>query len=719
MPLTGPVPSQVSISPDGKCASYLRPRDDNREYMELWLVELASGEVRQLLAGVPEQALAAIGEAESEEEKAERERRRRFAYGITAYAWHPERDEILIPAKGAAFLLQVADGTARRVTPSHTRQNGIQYSANGNFVSYVRNGDLYFTHIASGDETRITQDGGGTVANGLPEFIAQEEMKRFDGHWWSPDESAIAFARVDTASIAQTNRYEASADGTQVVAQRYPMAGAANAEVRLGIANLQSGEVLWLDWSLAADDYLARVQFAPDGSLYVQAQSRDQKRLALRQFEDGRWREIITETAAKWINLGDRLKFLADGRLLWISEQSGTPQITIHHRNGHSEPLNAGLGRINRILGATNEHAWATGHRNDPTLQHLYRIALDTGDCQQLTGSSATWHEGAVNADKGVVVAIRSGSETPSALQVLDEFNCRDVLKVAIDAHHPYFPFLKAHSEPEIHDLQPRSNKPNGPRLHYRIAKPTRWDANRRYPVVVHVYGGPGVQRARQDFAPLMLQLFAQAGFGVFELDNRGSANRNLDFEQAIYGRLGHVEVEDQFEGVKMLRELPWVDPERIGIFGHSYGGYMVLKCLANGIDFASGVAVAPVTDWRLYDTHYTERYLGTPQQNPEGYAKSAALSDAASIQAPLLLMHGMADDNVLFAHSLKLIKNLQDAGTPFELMTYPNAKHALQERSVAIHRYNAVLDFFRRTLQSKEPPRQGGRMVTAKPPSR
>ena len=279
-------------------------------------------------------------------------------------------------------------------------------------------------------------------------------------------------------------------------------------------------------------------------------------------------------------------------------------------------------------------------------------------------------------------------------LQVLEEGRWRDILALSIDAHHPYFPFLEAHSQPVIGAL--RGDEP----LYYRITKPTGFDSSRRYPVVVHVYGGPGVQRVRAEFSPLTLQLFAQAGFGVFELDNRGSANRTLDFEQAIHGCLGHVEVEDQLKGVQMLRRLDWVDPERIGIFGHSYGGYMVLKCLANGIGFAAGVAVAPVVDWRLYDTHYTERYLGTPQDNPQGYARSSVLPEAASIQVPLLLMHGMADDNVLFAHSLKLIKALQDAGTPFELMTYPGAKHALQERSVAIHRYNAILEFFRRTLR-------------------
>ena len=708
MPLTGPVPSQVKISPDGTCASYLRPADDNRERLELWLVELSSGATRQLLAEVDEPTATAM----TAQEKAERERRRQFAHGITTYAWHPTRSEILFPANGAAFVLDVADQTVRPITPPNTRQSGIQYSPRGSFVSYVRDGNLHFTNIASGEETRLTRDGAGTVTNGLPEFIAQEEMGRFVGHWWSPDESVIAFTRVDTAPIEPSSRVEFGADGMEVVAQRYPRAGAANAEVRLGVVDRLNNEVRWLEWQLADDDYLARVQFAPDGALYVQAQSRDQKRLALRRFEDGRWREIVTETDAKWINLGERLTVLKDGRLLWVSKRtdylgrallygSDLSVMHIYDRDGCDAPLNADITRINHILGATNEHVWVSGYRNHPTTQHLYRVALQDGGCQQLTlradllpeQPDAAWHEGAVHAERGVAVAIRSDPKTPCVLQVLDDSGGRDVLKVAVDAHHPYFPFLEAHCEPEVGKLWSD--------LHYRITKPIRWEANRRYPVIVHVYGGPGVQRVRQDFAPLTLQLFAQAGFGVFELDNRGSANRDRDFEQAIHGCLGHVEVEDQLKGVQMLRELAWVDPRRIGIYGHSYGGYMVLKCLAKGIGFAAGVAVAPVTDWRLYDTHYTERYLGKPQENPAGYAKSAALADAAGINVPLLLMHGMADDNVLFDHSLKLVKVLQDAGVPFEMMAYPGSRHALHERSVAIHRYNAALAFFRRTLQA------------------
>ena len=267
----------------------------------------------------------------------------------------------------------------------------------------------------------------------------------------------------------------------------------------------------------------------------------------------------------------------------------------------------------------------------------------------------------------------------------------------SVNGSHPYFPYLDTHVAPEFGHIDTA-----GETLHFRLTKPSPFDPARRYPVLVHVYGGPGVQRVRRDFPPLVQQILAQAGFAVFELDNRGGSNRHKGFEDAIHDELGRIEVDDQLVGTDYLRSLGWVDGQRIGIFGHSYGGYMVLKCLGRAAGtgtFAAGVSIAPVTRWELYDTHYTERYLRTPTDNPTGYARSAVFPAVEAIDVPLLLMHGMADDNVLFSHSTELMRVLQDAGVPFELMTYPGSKHALQERSVAIHRHRYLLDFFRRNL--------------------
>lgn len=743
-PLPGTAsPTQLKMSADGRYGSFLLAAEDDRERLELWLVDIASAKARRLHAGITPRD----GE-ETREERDGRERRRQFSTGITAYEWHPRKNEILFPANGGAWLLPIVEthgagaltgpaeaGEAQLVTPPGTRQSGIRYSAWGGYVSYVRDGDLYCQNLAGAvyaeahEERRLTRDGGGSVSNGLADFIAQEEMRRFEGHWWSPGDRCIAFTRVDEAPIPETHRHEMHADGIRVVPQRYPFAGGPNAEVRLGLLEVASGKVEWLDWAVAADDYLARVQFAPDGSLYVQAQSRNQQRLTLRRFISGRWENLLEERSETWVNLHDNLTFLdedlKDRRpFLWTSQRNDVSQLLLQRRDEEARELTDAPLDVKRVLRADSRCAWVTGHcawvtghpvsvelsrRQDPRTQNIYRVEYAEG---ATWSSHENWtvsrfafvEDAAVHRSSSVGMVLRShGLTRPSELCVCDDMFEDDVLPghlrpVQLDSHqlgvadvrNCSLVVVAAPSDPyRIPSLS----------LYGRLTEPSPRLPNRRYPVIVHVYGGPGVQRVRYELPPLTLQLFAQAGFGVFELDNRGSGNRHKAFEDVIHGRLGHVEVEDQLAGVEYLRRLEWVAADRIGIFGHSYGGYMVLMCLAASHVFRAGAAVAPVSDWTLYDTHYTERYLGTPQDNPQGYEASSPLGRAADIDAPLLLMHGMADDNVLFTHTLKFVKALQDAGKPFELMTYPGTKHSMQERNVAIHRYHCILDFFRRRL--------------------
>ena len=693
VPLGGPVPSQIKLSPDAGFASYLRPAAEDRERLELWLMDLRDGRAFRPCAELP---AGPAGEMTAEE-KAERERRRSFSGGITAYQWHPDGQRILVVANGGAHLVRLADNDARTLTPPGARQTGVRLSPRGSYVSYVRDGDLILLRIDTGVERRVTEHGGGTISNGLADFIAQEEMHRFDGHWWSPDERLLAFTRVDTAPIAETHRHEMHADRIDVIAQRYPFAGAANARVQLGLYDFGARAVRWLDWAVDDDDYLARVRFGPDGALYVQAQSRDQRRLTLRRWASGQWREALTERAATWVNLHDGFKFAGDVPL-WISERDGTARLYTLGDDGVC-PVPAGLGRVNGILAADAGHAWVTGWRDDPTTQHVFEIRLRDGACHALTDGAA-WHEGVASAKARIALVSRSSPDEPGSLYALDLGRRRPSRLIAggkITGRHPYFPYLDAHATSTFGHVRHA-----GETLHFRLTMPAPFDADKRYPVVVHVYGGPGVQRVRCDFPPLSLQFFAQAGFGVFELDNRGGSNRHKGFEDPIHGALGAVEVDDQLAGVDYVRSLPWVDGDRIGVFGHSYGGYMVLKALgatSGQHTFAAGVSVAPVTRWELYDTHYTERYLGTPARNRAGYAASSVFPAVDGIDVPLLLMHGLADDNVLFSHSTALMHALQQAGVAFELMTYPGAKHSLQEPSVAIHRYRHILAFFKRTL--------------------
>ena len=249
-PLVGPTAAQVKLSPDGRFASFLRLAADDRERQELWLMDLGRGQAKTLL---PDLEAPAAGEM-SAEEQAERERRRSFAGGITSHQWHPDGEQVLIVAHGSASIARIADDSMYAATPAGKRQTGIRLSPKGTYLSYVRDGDLLISVLGNGNERRLTTDGGGTVSNGLPEFIAQEEMHRFDGHWWSPDERMLAFTQVDTAPIPVSYRHEVLAGSIDVVPQRYPFAGEANAEVRLALTDISSGETRWLDWALADDD---------------------------------------------------------------------------------------------------------------------------------------------------------------------------------------------------------------------------------------------------------------------------------------------------------------------------------------------------------------------------------------------------------------------------------------------------------------------------------
>ena len=704
-PLFPGLPQSPQFTPDGSQVAYLRLADDDRERLDLWRVDLTTGTHALWVDG----SLLAGAGAPTAAETAERERRRQFARGITSYAFSPDGNRLLLPVDGTAFVLDLADGALRQITAAGTRQTDMRFSPDGHAVSYVRGGNLYRYDLAGAHEFPLTADGGGFVSNGIADFIAQEEMHRFEGYWWSPDGRYLAFTRVDESPVAESVRFEIEADSVTVVPQRYPYAGAANADVRLLVLNIESGGMREIPYRIEHDDYLARVGWL-GGSLAVQRQSRDQQTLDLYRFdpETGDGEPMLSESAPTWVNLHDNLLALpgddgtgGDARFLWTSERTGHSHLYLW-ADGALRPLTRGAGRVNRVLWADQRRAVITGWFETPTEQHLYEVPLTGAEpIRQLTGERG-WHDAAISRDGRRALDRVASLEVPGRLDLLDltsgeELPARRVLvEDVIAAEHPYFPYLEHHVMPELGVLTAE----DGQQLHYRLTPPAGAAPRGGHPVIVYVYGGPGVQRVRNEWPPLLLQLLSRHGYGVLELDNRGTGNRDRQFEAPIYRRLGSAEVRDQMTGAQFLATLPWVNAERIGIFGHSYGGYMTLMCLLQEPDtFRAGVAVAPVTDWRLYDTHYTERYLATPLANPSGYQASEVSTHADRLAGALLLVHGMADDNVLFTHTTRLIRALQARNLPFEMMAYPGSRHALQERDVSIHRFNLLLDFFGRHL--------------------
>lgn len=721
--LQGPSLRQTRFSPDGKLVSYLRGRDDAPAVYDLWAYDIAARTHRLL---VDSRLLSPAEETLSAEEEARRERQRIAALrGIVEYQWSPDSGSLLFPLGGDLYhydLSKPAAAAVRRLTSTEAYETDSQFSPRGRYVSFIRDQDLYAVEVATGAERRLTQGGGGLISHGMAEFIAQEEMNRNTGYWWSPDERHVAYARVDESRVDEVERFEIGAEGVRVFKQRYPATGQANAQVTLAILALDTGTVAWADLG-RKDYYLARVAWYPESNrLLVQRQSRDQKRLDVMSFPvtGGEGRHLFSERSETWVALHDDLYFLPERQeMLWTSERSGHNHIYRYDYGGVLiGPVTAGdwdvLGEWQapavRGLDERRGRVYFMATLKSPIERQLYSAELDEGPARPpvaLTNGDG-WNNVTMARDARRFLLGYNDPAQPPQVSLHDATGKRLAWLVEnrLDDSHPYAPYLDRHVAPEFGTLPAADGTP----LYWQLYKPAGYEPGKRYPAVLVVYGGPTVQTVARRWGERRgsqtAQLLAQRGYVVFAVDNRGSGGRGQKFTEALYRRLGGVEVEDQLRGVAWLKEQPFVDPARIGVYGWSYGGYMTLMLLGQSPGtFKAGVAGAPVTDYRLYDTHYTERYLGTPQENPEGYRLSNVLTYAPAIRDRLLIMHGMADDNVLFTNTTLLIPALVASGQPFELVPYPGSRHgALGFRDTGIHGWKTILDFFDRHLGREHP---------------
>jgi len=706
--LNGPSARGVKLAPDGARVTFLKPRADDRYQLDLWEYNLADREQRRL---VNSEALLGEPEVLDEVEKARRERQRIFFRGIIEYDYAPDGQALLFPLGGDLYYLPLG-GEARQLTETDATETDARVSPGGRYVSFIRGQDLHLVDLESGEERALTSDGGGTVSNGMAEFVAQEEMYRFTGYWWSDDERYLAYTRVDESPVSLVNRYEIGADGVTTVPQRYPFAGEPNAELRFFVLDLSTGERREIDWAADPEDYLVRAKFAPDGSLSFQRQSRSQQRLDLVFYDpaDGTQETVLTERSATWLNLHSDLHFFADGRrFLWTSERDGFRHLYLYDRDG-DEPLQltrgewpiAETGRSGggvRALDEARGEAWFLAGIESPLEQHLYRVSLDGQGTPERVTTLPGWHRASVSPDGDFFIDVGEAPDRPPYTAIFDRDGKRIsyVLENALDASHPYAPYLAGHRPSEFGTV----SGADGTSLHYELIKPADFDPAGRHPVVVFTYGGPHGSQVHRHWSVGFNQLLARQGFVVFTVDNRGTGGRGTAFDDPIYKAMGGVEIDDNIAAVQWLASQPGIDPERIAIYGGSYGGYMSLLALFKAPElFRAGVALAPVVDWRLYDTHYTERYMGDPAAG-DAYERSSPISYVDGLEDPLLLVHGMADDNVFFDNSVRLMAALQQARKPFELMTYPGKRHRITGEAERVHLYRMMLAFFHRHLET------------------
>ncbi|MFZ6648611.1 alpha/beta fold hydrolase [Undibacterium sp. TJN25] len=711
--LAGPAPRGLKVSPDGARVTFLRGREQDQFQFDLWEFNVKDKTTRLLVDSKSLQA----NEQLSDQEKARRERERVAGLrGIIDYSWSPDGKQILVPLAGDLFLVDLAHvGKARKIASGSVLDAKI--SPLGKYVSFVRDQNLFVFNVASGKEVQLTTDGGGDIHNAEAEFVAQEEMAQTSGYWWAPDDSAIAFKHFDESMVPKVKRFEIYANHTDVIEQRYPYAGAANVQVSLALVSPEGGAIRTVDLGSEKDIYLVRADWMGDGKrLSYQRQSRDQKRLDLVAVDVASMHQhiLVSETSQTWTGIPDKPYFLGHGKsFLWTSERSGRKHLYLYGLDGADgldarllHPVTAGEWGIDNLL-AVDEKAgrvYVASNRDAVTDKQVYALPLDGSGATQprrITQADG-WHDIQFARQGNIFIDTWSDPDTPPqvSLRQADGSMLTWIEHNELNASHPYARYRDAHVPTEFGTLQ----SADGQTLHYSLRKPLNFDAGKRYPVFLVVYGGPGAQTVERKWSNLFDQYMAQQGYIVFRLDNRGSARRERRFTDAIYGEFGPHEVADQVAGIDWLAKQGFVDARRIGVFGWSYGGFMSLRLLSAASDkIAAGVSVAPVTDWALYDTHYTEQFIGHPKDNVDGYKKSHVFAHLDGLHSPLLLVHGMADDNVLFTNSTQLIDALAARGILFDLMTYPGAKHGISGAANQKHVYRTIEAFFKRHLAEKQ----------------
>lgn len=698
------IPGSFAFSKDDRLLTYLAGTG-TPPVQSLHALDTGTGAVSLLVTppggGMREETL-------SPEEELLRQRERSLNLGLTRYSLAQNSERILVPLNGDIYvqdssgapLRQIFDhaGGAPALTPA--------LSPDGSQVAYVREGEVYVISAEGGEPRQLTHGAREAgVAHGVAEYVAQEELDRREGFWWSPDGRWLAFTEMDERHIPIYRIMHQGKDVTGEEAQedhRYPFAGKPNAIVRLAVVPAAGGEPVWLDFNTSTDDYLARMFWWKDGSPGAIWLNRAQTVAEVLRFDlqSGKRKTVLREESHPWFNLPRRaLALLADDSFIWPSERSGFRHLYLYDRKGKLvRQLTSGEWPVDAIAGVDecDKQVYFTAGRETPTESHLYAAPLGGGDPRRVTQEPGM-HD--VTLDHGChrFVDVYSALDRPPTITLR---SLADGM-VLHTVHTPDDPRLTAFKlePPELVTLRNHE----GTLLHGAIYRPPVSFGPGPHPTIVSVYGGPHAQTVTNSWsltAALQLQYLRSLGYLIFRLDNRGSARRGLAFESAIARHMGTVEVDDQVDGVRWLVDQGLTDPERVGITGWSYGGYMTLMCLAKAPDtFSVGVAGAPTTAMDGYDTAYTERYMGTPQSNPEGYAVSSVLSYADQMRGKLLIVHGMLDENVHFRHTARLINALTRARRQYDLVIFPDERHMPRHLPDRIYQHERIVGYFTQHL--------------------
>ena len=701
--------SGVQIAPSGEFVTVLQGREENARQRDLWAYDLETGEGRLLVSSTE---LLDGPEVLSEEEKNRRERARQYGTGIISYSW-VGTNLLLFPLGGDIYLYDLTTKESRQVTDTDGFETDPKVSSDGSKLTYVRGNELYIKDLKTGQERQLTKGSTETIRNATASFVVQEELARNTGYWLSADAKIAAYTQIDESTIAIENRIDFTAEGVSNIAQRYPFAGTDNAAVKLGFVSARGGKTKWValddDEALGDDIYLTRVAWAPDNlHAFVGVLARDNKthRIYKINARSGKKTVFYEETSPTWLNIRSSFRVTKDGGLIWTAERNDKRQVFEINAAGEVKALTPESINARSLSCKTNDAIFISGWKDTPLSNHIFKITQngDGGQNIEQITSGPGIHSARFDWDCSRYLGTYSDDMTPTNLRAYeaDGTPLAWLNENKLDDAHPYAPFLKAHINPEYGQL----DAADGTKLDYMLFKPTDLKTGEKRPAITIVYNGPGVQRVQNRFwRKDLAKMLAHHGFVVFTLDGRGASNRGKAFENHLYRSMGQIEVKDQSVGARWLAEQDFVDSENMGVYGWSYGGYMTLHMLGQTDLYKSGVAGAPVTDWTLYDTAYTERYLGDPTPGAENYTKGAYEDGSVfkyldGLTEPLLLIHGMADDNVVFRHSIKLMDAMQKRNMHnLQIQTYPGEKHGFRNQENRIHRDRQILEFFSKTL--------------------
>lgn len=684
-------PVAVKVTPDGRSALFLRSEAKDAAQM-LFELELATRQTKVLLT--PTQVLAGAEETLSAAEKARLERMRVTARGFTSYQLSTDGARLLLGLSGKLYVVERGSGKVTQLKTGEGACLDPKFSPDGKFVAYVRAHDLRVIELSKNVERALTKGGTELKPHGLAEFVAQEEMDRFSGYWFGPDSRSVVFQETDHSGmeafgIADPMKPEAEADRFF-----YPRAGRKNAAVRLGWVPLAGGAPRWVKWDDAAFPYLATVSWK-EGPLTLVVQNREQTKEQVLAVDEKtlQAKVLLVEEDAAWLNLNQKFPlWWKDTGFFWVTERNGATEVELRKPDGALaaswvKPAAGFLALVG--FDAEKKTLYFTGGPN-PTASALYRV-VDGGAPELVT--TPTEPLAVVVAEltgKGAFFALMHTSAKGMPRHVVMSADGREVIDVPSVASEPSLPLSM-----EIAQLES-----DGPWT--AVLRPRDFVKGRKYPVILNVYGGPHHLEVQQTTREnLLLQWMANQGFLVVKVDGRGTPRRTRAWERAIARDFATLPVADQVSALQQLgKRIPELDLERVGVFGWSFGGYLSsLLTLSRGDAIKSGVAVASVVDWRDYDTHYTERYLGLPEANAQAYEVSSLLPYVKDARRPLLLLHGTADDNVYFLHTLKLSDAMFRAGKAHAVLPLTNFTHAVPDPLMTQRLYERIATWFKETL--------------------